>query len=99
MEDTSQEDVVSIDSLLNDCSIASTDPLGMSLKFEGDKGMKKHIETATRSPEWISAASTKLNTLMRSLISLARHSHFQVRRELLFTVKFMLSKCSRYARI
>ncbi|XP_043272166.1 TELO2-interacting protein 1 homolog [Venturia canescens] len=96
MEDQPGNESLTIESVIKKQNIEKPfDPLGNCLKLEGDKGMKKHLETTIRSQEWLDAASVKLNGLMRSLVNLVRHPYPQVRKELSLAVKLLLTRCSR----
>ena len=78
---------------------ATTNQFNRSLKFESPSDMKKFIESAKRTPEWLKYASEKLSIFMSELDSLVSHSHFRVRKELATGISLLLTKCPRLVAI
>ena len=91
MEDQSEEE-----EMVSSNNEEPNDPLGIASRRQDNDGMKKHIQTAVRSKKWFEAAAEALKNRTNSLIKLASHSHYRVRKELAIAVNLILSKCSRY---
>ncbi|XP_076287602.1 telo2 interacting protein 1 isoform X2 [Lasioglossum baleicum] len=55
----------------------------------------EHLQSATRNKEWLNASARKLNVLVQQLDVLKKHSHHEVRKELIDTIYLLLATCPR----
>ncbi|XP_034936013.1 TELO2-interacting protein 1 homolog [Chelonus insularis] len=96
MEDLPQEEKpLDFLNLVNSTKASISDPLGIYLNQKGHEGMEKLIQTVTRTQEWFDAASEKLQHPIQNLLNLTKHSHINVRRELVETTILLITKCPR----
>ncbi|XP_046603137.1 TELO2-interacting protein 1 homolog [Neodiprion virginianus] len=94
MEDLPESDTVTQLISLSTCDTKpSTDPLGLSSRTKD--GMMKFMETASRTLQWLDAASAKLNICIQALAGLVKHSHSKVRMELAEFAGALLLNCPR----
>lgn len=83
---------------LNGVTSQAFDLSNLDRRFKRDKmEVRKYLSSFERSPEWLNAASVKLNVLLKDLETLTKHSHFQVRKELACGISKLLVPSSRLA--
>nr|XP_033325327.1 TELO2-interacting protein 1 homolog isoform X1 [Megalopta genalis] len=95
MKDKLEDATPSLDILMkphNDTFINSSKGLAQIID---NSEIWKHLQSTVRNKEWFDASATKLNVLVQQLDVLKKHSHWEVRKELIATISLLLTTCPR----